>query len=68
MNARTVTIQRGGGENAQAITVAATWDADAELWSITDQIDEDGNDVTLTRTEELLATSLIAAGVDETGR
>lgn len=68
MNARTVTIQRGGGENAQAITVAATWNADAELWSITDQIDEDGNDVTLTRTEELLATSLIAAGVDETGR
>ena len=68
MNARTVTIHRGGGESAQAITVAATWNADAELWSITDQIDEDGNDVTLTRTEELLATSLIAAGVDETGR
>lgn len=68
MNARTVTIHRGGGENAQAITVAATWNADAELWSITDQVDEDGNDVTLTRTEELLATSLIAAGVDETGR
>tara|TARA_B100001057_G_scaffold431071_1_gene458265 strand:+ start:484 stop:687 length:204 start_codon:yes stop_codon:yes gene_type:complete len=65
---RTVTIQRSGGPHAQSITVAATWMEGDSIWRITDQLDEDGNDVTLTSTEELLATSLIAAGVDETGR
>ena len=65
---RTVTIQRSGGPHAQFITVAATWMEGDAIWRITDQLDEDGNDVTLTSTEELLATSLIAAGVDETGR
>ena len=68
MNARTVTIHRGGGDDAQAITVAASWNAAASQWRITDQLDEDGNDVTLTDTEAHLAISLIANGVDETGR
>lgn len=37
-------------------------------WFFTDILTEDGETTTLTETEELLARSLVKAGVDETGR
>lgn len=37
-------------------------------WEVSLVLDEDGNHITLTKTEELLALSLVKAGVDETGR
>jgi hypothetical protein len=42
-------------------------ETDKEGWHVTTSIDEDGNPITLTSTETLLARCLAAAGVDETG-
>ena len=64
---RTVSISRllSNGVNMD-ITVAVT-SRDGK-WVFTHVLDEDGNEITLTATEKLLATCLIEAGVDETGR
>ena len=37
-------------------------------WTITHILDEYGNEIILTETEEALARSLVESGVDETGR
>ena len=65
-NLATVTIQRGGGEHGVAITVGFKFLGGQ--WFITDILSENGEEMYLTKTEELLARSLVTAGVDETGR
>ena len=62
----TVTVQRSTPNGIIDITVAFA--QEGGQWLFTDILDEDGNDVVLTPTELLLATSLVEAGVDETGR
>ncbi len=62
----TVTVQRSAPGGIIDITVAFAL-VKGE-WMTTDILDEDGNDLVLTPTELLLATSLVEAGVDETGR
>ena len=62
----TVTVQRTTPGGIIDITVAFA--QRGGQWFPTDILDEDGNDVVLTPTELLLATSLVEAGVDETGR
>ena len=55
-------------EPFMALTVALRGAGEAnEGWEVTTAIDEDGDPVTLTETETLLARCLAAAGVDETG-
>lgn len=62
----TVTIQRSTLNGVKDITVSfARRGGKLFLRQI---IDEDGNETVLTDTETLLATSLVEAGVDETGR
>lgn len=62
----TVTVQRSAPGGIIDITVAFA--QRGGQWFPTDILDEDGNDLVLTPTEMLLATSLVEAGVDETGR
>ncbi len=69
----TVTISRTrlhpitDSEPFMALTVVLRGAGDHEGWEVTTAIDEDGDPVTLTETETLLARCLAAAGVDETG-
>ena len=62
----TVTIQRSTPDGIIDITVAFT--QQGGQWFFTHILDEDGNEMFLSDTEELLARSLVEAGVDETGR
>jgi len=62
----TVSISRFKGEGVIDLTVMCTHHP--EGWHITLSLDEEGNKITLTPTEELWATCLVEAGVDETGR
>ena len=62
----TVTVQRSTPDGIIDITVAFM--DRGHGWFMTHILDEDGNDLVLTETERLLATSLVEAGVDETGR
>jgi hypothetical protein len=62
----TVTIQRSSLDGLIDITVAFA--LRGGQWFFTHILDEDGNELVLSETEELLARSLVEAGVDETGR
>jgi hypothetical protein len=62
----TVTIRRAALDGLIDITVAFA--QRGGQWFFTHILDEDGNEMFLSETEELLARSLVAAGVDETGR
>lgn len=62
----TVTLQRSTPDGLIDITVAFA--QRGGQWFFTHILDEDGNEMFLSDTEELLATSLVEAGVDETGR
>ena len=61
-NIATVTINR----LQEAVTVGFKFIGGQ--WFFTDILTEDGETTTLSKTEELLARSLVEAGVDETGR
>lgn len=65
-NIATVTVNRGAGDNQQAITVGFKFLGGQ--WFITDILSEDGQEMFLTKNEEHLARCLVEAGVDETGR
>jgi|TARA_Y100000034_G_C6622829_1_gene271581 hypothetical protein len=62
----TVSIQRATLSGTLYITVAFA--LRGGRWFFTHILDENGNEIILTETEELLARSLVEAGVDETGR
>lgn len=62
----TVSIQRSTMSGLMDLTVMCT--LRNEGWETTTILDEWGNEVILTETEELLALNLVKAGVDETGR
>ena len=62
----TVTVQRTAPGGIIDITVAFA--QRGGQWFFTHILDEDGNELVLSDTEELLARSLVEAGVDETGR
>jgi hypothetical protein len=62
----TVTIARNTPHGQCDLTVMCA--AHPEGWEISVVLDEEGNHLTLTKTEELLVISLVEAGVDETGR
>lgn len=62
----TVSISRSAATGLIDLTVMCT--LYPEGWKITVALDEEGNEIALTPTEELLATCLVQAGVDETGR
>ena len=62
----TVTIQRSTLEGVIDITVSFA--QRGGQWFFTHILNEDGNEAYLTETEQLLARSFVAAGVDETGR
>ncbi len=64
----TVTVQRTRPGRVTALTVEVHWREDALDWFVGGAMDEDGNDVQLTKTEDLLARCLAKGGVDETGR
>ena len=71
---RTVTINRTHGTQCsdpfEDITVVVEGDPSwtQEKWRVTEALDEDGKEVSLDKTEDLLARCLAASGVDETGR
>lgn len=62
----TVTLTRGVGDSKEDITIG--FKVIGGKWYITDILSENGEQMVLTKTEELLARSLVEAGVDETGR
>ena len=62
----TVTLQRSTPDGITDITVAFA--QRGGQWFFTHILDEDGNEMFLTDTEQLLARSLVESGVDETGR
>lgn len=64
----TVTVQRTRPGGVTALTVEVHWREEALDWLVAGAMDEDGNDVQLTKTENLLARCLAKGGVDETGR
>ena len=64
----TVTVQRTTPGGITDLTVEVHWLEKALDWLVAAAMDEDGNDVRLTDTEDLLARSLAQGGVDETGR
>ncbi len=66
MDNATVSIQRATLSGTLYITVAFA--LRGGRWFFTHILDENGNEIILTETEELLARSLVEAGVDETGR
>jgi hypothetical protein len=66
MNNATVTVQRSTPDGILDITVAFA--LRGGQWFFTHILDEEGNEIFLSETEELLARSLVEAGVDETGR
>ena len=62
----TVTIARSTSHGLCDLTVMCT--DHPKGWEISVVLDEEGNHLTLTQTEKLLALRLVEAGVDETGR
>lgn len=66
MDNATVSIQRATLSGTLYITVGFA--LRGGQWFFTHILDEDGNEIVLTEAEELLARSLVEAGVDETGR
>ncbi len=66
MDNATVSIQRATLSGTLYITVVFA--LRGGRWFFTHILDENGNEIILTETEELLARSLVEAGVDETGR
>ncbi len=64
----TVTVQRAVPGGVTDLTVEVHWLEKALDWLVACAVDEDGNDVQLTKTENLLARCLAKGGVDETGR
>lgn len=66
-NDATVTIQRrvpGKG----VIDITVMFAKRGPHWFLKDVLDEDGNQVVLTRREEQAARAMVEAGYDETGR
>jgi len=63
----TVTIQRrlSGGD---VIDITVAFGKRGPRWFIKDILDEDGNQVVLTKREEEAARKMVEAGWDETGR
>jgi len=66
MDNATVSLQRETLSGTLYITVAFALRGGE--WFFTHILDENGNEIVLTEDEESLARSLVAAGVDETGR